>query len=527
MRFLAPASLTVLALALPAPASAMQQPPMTLPGDAGVRAKAVVAGSWIVGGSPGAKTDAIAKGFGAERLIPGAGVYAVPTARARSLAAGLKAAGRLVYAEPDSVATPTAFPSDPLTPQQDWLPRIGVTNLTPPAMTATSPLLGIVEESVDVSHTDLADGGHIKGYSKGAVIDEHGTEVAGVAAAPANGKGIVGVWPGARATVFGADPSCESTTAAIAKAVKGRVSVINMSYEFAADACYTHLVATEAAFGAGVVLVGAAGNERATGNNVPSRPGVDPHVVTVGATIDSSAPAVFSTEGPFVDIAAPGVGVLTTTSTVPNGFAAPSGTSFSTPMVAGAALWLRAARPDLTADQASDVLRDSAVDIFSPGWDARTGFGLLNVERALAQPQRLADPMEPNDDILWVDGSVLSPASPAVVSKRGRSRTPIYARLDQEKDQVDVYRALVRPKSHLVVRVKPLSGDPDLEAWSKKAKTVLAGNRGLLGFSRNSGAKPDRITLRNKTKKPRAIYLVAYVDATKAQRSSNYVLNVR
>jgi hypothetical protein len=195
-------------------------------------------------------------------------------------------------------------------------------------------------------------------------------------------------------------------------------------------------------------------------------------------------------------------------------------------MVAAAALWLRAVRPGLTADQVSDALRDSAVDIAGNGFDQRTGFGLLNVQQALIEPQRLADPLEPNDDISWVDGSNLPPATP-VLGKKSRAHAPLYARLDKQKDQVDVYRATLGPKSRVLARVKPLSGDPDLEVWSNKTKTVLLGNKGLIDSSRNSGMKRERVNVRNRTKKKRIVYLAVYIDAAKAGRSSNYTLNVR
>lgn len=533
-RIALPGALAALALACPGTAAAaLQQPPMILPGEVRLSSKAADPGTWIVGGQPGRRTAAIARSAGAEPLIAEAGVYSVSPDRARALADRLDSRGLLVYAEPDSIGTRAAFPSDPMTPGaagQTWLPLIINTSvLTPPTVTGASPLLGVIEESVNAGHSDLAAGGNISGPSRGAALDVHGTEVAGVAAAPANGIGVVGVWPGARATVFASDPSCESTSRAVIDAVNSGARVLNMSYEFAATACFTHLVATQMAFGAGVVLVSAAGNERdaATGTSIQTRPAIDPHVLTVGATDGATQPASFSTEGAAVDIAAPGVAVLTTTTDPANGFAYPSGTSFSTPMVATAALWLRAVRPGLAPDQVSDVLRDSAVDIAGAGWDPRTGFGLLDVQQALLQPERPADPLEPNDDIQWVNGSALGAVAPPVLGKKGRKLTPINARLDKQKDQVDVYRAQVAPKSRVLAGIKPLSGDPDLEVWSSKTKTVLLGNQGLIDFSRKKGLRRERVTVRNRTKKKRIVFIAVYVDAAKKARSSSYVLNLR
>jgi hypothetical protein len=194
-------------------------------------------------------------------------------------------------------------------------------------------------------------------------------------------------------------------------------------------------------------------------------------------------------------------------------------------MVAAAALWLRAVRPSLTADQVADVMRDSAVDIFTPGWDARTGFGMLNVARALGTPQRSADSYEPNDDVIWVDGSTLAAAQP--VFKKKRNLTPFEARLDKYKDQVDVYRAVVRPKSTLRATLRNSSGNADLEIWSRKAKTVLNGNKGLIDISHKKAAGADTASVKNRTSRKRSLYVVAFIDANTVGRSADYVLRVR
>jgi hypothetical protein len=516
-------------------AAAVPEPPMVLPGDEGARTasksggSSAPAGDWIVGGLPGEKTAAVAAGAGAREVIPSAGVYSVPAARARELAATLEARGLLVYAEPDVEATREAFPTtDPKVPDETWLPFIINTGaLTPPSVGSGSPLLGVMELSVDAGHSDLSSGDQIQGPSFGPLADDHGTGVVGVAVTPSNGIGIVGVWPGGRATVFSSDASCESVSGAVIEAARAGAAVINMSYEFRAEECYTHFVATQAATAAGAVLVAAAGNERLNGNYAV-RPASDPHVLAVAAT-DGVTPAEFSNEGTATDVSAPGVNVLTTTSLFPNAHAYVAGTSYSAPMVAAAALWIRAERPGLTADQIADVIRDSAVDIFSGGWDTRTGFGMLNVQRALAQQERTPDQLEPNDDIAWVDGSIIGPA-PAVYSKSKKKTnlTPLAARLDVFKDQVDVYRARLRPKSRFTAKLRASSGNPDLELWSARAGTVLRGNRGLVDFSRKKGkAGADTVTVRNKGKKRRKVFVVAYIDATSKTRTADYVLKLK
>ena len=71
-----------------------------------------------------------------------------------------------------------------------------------------------------------------------------------------------------------------------------------------------------------------------------------------------------------------------------NSWAPEAGTSFSSPLVAGAAAWVWTVRPELDASQLFEVMRRSAVDIDAPGRDDATGFGLLNVPAASPTQRR-------------------------------------------------------------------------------------------------------------------------------------------
>src|SRR6185437_2839015 len=105
----------------------------------------------------------------------------------------------------------------------------------------------------------------------------------------------------------------------------------------------------------------------------------------------------FSSESQYVDIAAPGVDIPVATA-LDNSYAPESGTSFASPMVAAAAAWLWTVRPTLDASQVAEILRRSARDIGTPGYDVASGYGILDLTAALAAPTPLADPGEPNDD---------------------------------------------------------------------------------------------------------------------------------
>ena len=90
----------------------------------------------------------------------------------------------------------------------------------------------------------------------------------------------------------------------------------------------------EAAYDDGVLLVAAAGNN-GPGNNTVGFPAKYKHVMAVSAVDSSDTIATFSSRGPEIEIAAPGVNVLSTTRG--GGYGNLSGTSMACPHVSGVA----------------------------------------------------------------------------------------------------------------------------------------------------------------------------------------------
>jgi thermitase len=107
-------------------------------------------------------------------------------------------------------------------------------------------------------------------------------------------------------------------------------------------------------------------------------------------TIDSSGSTVTtgSSYGSFVDISAPAQDILMADPTLENGYGKGSGTSFATPLVAGAAALAWSINPNLTPGEVEQMLYSTADDLGAPGWDQYYGWGRLNVgalaEAALA-----------------------------------------------------------------------------------------------------------------------------------------------
>jgi hypothetical protein len=106
--------------------------------------------------------------------------------------------------------------------------------------------------------------------------------------------------------------------------------------------------------------------------------------VSVSAVDAHNTIADFSSTGRAVDIAAPGVELI---STAPGGgYVRESGTSMAAPHVTGVAALVRAARPGLDVEELEAVLRASAVDLGAPGHDITYGDGLVDAAAALAEP---------------------------------------------------------------------------------------------------------------------------------------------
>jgi len=496
---------------------------MVLPGDAEAASARRAPPTWIVAGAPGQETEGLARRFAAQPVMRRAGIFRVRRGLARSFAKALRREGRLAFAEPDALVSREAFPRDPLSDSQ-FVDQVVAPSLTPP-IPNTTPSIAVIDEQVKADHPDLMP--NVRAVDPGPVKDAHGTAVASVAAAPANGVGMVGVFPGAKVLAYAPGDECSRTARAVGRAVRAGVTVINMSYAFEGkDNCFAHYVATQYAYGQGVTLVAAAGNEFQQGNLKERRPAADPHVLTVAAVNPRLRHASFSNAQEDVDLAAPGVSIVTAVPPrldndgTPDGYLLQDGTSFAAPMVSGATAWVAAVRPDLDHTQLFEVMRISARDLGERGFDATFGFGLLRVGAALREAAPAPDPAEPNDNIEWIDGTRFEKPDAPVFSGRSVKRK-VSARVDVTEDPADVYRIVLPARSAVRFSVRPESGDPDLKILSRSAKSVY-GRRGLLARSRRGPGRLDRATIVNDGPR-RTVFASVYVESANAE----YRLGIR
>ena len=130
----------------------------------------------------------------------------------------------------------------------------------------------------------------------------------------------------------------------------------------------------------GVLIVASSGNEGKESENYPSSLN---GVLCVGAIDGEKWKAPFSNSGPNVDLVAPGV--LVAAAAPGGGYVLMSGTSASSPLVAGGAAALWSEHPNWTPAQISEKLLENADDLGAAGADDWYGAGLINLHRLLRQ----------------------------------------------------------------------------------------------------------------------------------------------
>lgn len=241
-------------------------------------------------------------------------------------------------------------------------------------------------------------------YDQGACSVSHGTMVASVAAAASNNSQLIaGLNHNAKLMNLRVLDGYGSTdtslvTAAVRYATTKGATVINLS--LAATDCSVNQsdpvleAALSAAKAAGITVVAAAGNEgRISPGNV-CFPGSSPSVIGVGATDINDNLAVFSNFGPELDVSAPGVNVYVdnapSTYQPFDSYRSVSGTSFSSPYVAGLAALIKTAAPSVSPDDVYRFITQQADKV--PGMQGadRTdqfGYGRINAYRSLRATQ--------------------------------------------------------------------------------------------------------------------------------------------
>lgn len=399
-------------------------------------------------------------------------------------------------------ASAAGSPNDPYLARQWYLGRDHALDTLDAAKQLFTVRVAVIDSGVELSHPELRSRvvAH-RSFVGGTVADTigHGTFVAGeIAAIADNNAGIAGLAPPARLVVAkvvrddGTIPP-KAEARAIRWSVQQGARVINLSLGSTRDPSDPDVDgfspverrAVQYAVRHGALVVAAVGN----GNDAPQKPwpyasypAAFPHVLAVGAYGRSGGVPSFSNrDDRLVDLTAPGMDIFSLfprpltaafTACVEQGYSScgtkeyrhADGTSFAAPQVAAAAALLFGESGALRPDQVSQILKLNATDATaangcaecSPGPDALTGFGRLDVSAALDSlqgPPPPADRFEPNDDagsqaaIVW---------TPLVAT----------ATLDWWDDPNDVYRIHLNRGQRLSVYVRGNSKiDPSIVLW--------------------------------------------------------------
>ena len=293
------------------------------------------------------------------------------------------------YAEKDAMAYKLEVPNDPSFGSQWGLAKIKAQEGWDVTHGSGSVDIAITDTGINSSHPDLA--GKIA-VSVNCTIsssclnqtttdpDGHGTHVAGIASAVTNNSiGVAGLaWEGRLMSVKVLDDSGSGYYSWVANgiiwAADNGAEVINLSLG-GSSSSITLKNAVDYAWNRGVVVVAAAGN---SGRNRASYPAYYSNAIAVTATDVNDKKASFSNYGSWVDVAAPGVSIL---STYNNDYSTLSGTSMSTPFVSGLAALLKGQNPGLSNSEVRNKIESSSDSISGTGnyWT----WGRINVCRAL------------------------------------------------------------------------------------------------------------------------------------------------
>lgn len=335
-----------------------------------------------------------------------------------------------VYVVPESRITLT--PIDPFYTQgKQWnLSNIDLPQAWDITTGSADVIVAVIDTGVTTTNilTDFGSEGVVLGASiiNGITLEDttvsqysydggsHGTAVASLISSNMNSTGLTGIAPGVKilpikvfrdAAYVGELVSAKSTdiAAAIVWATNHGADIINMSIGGPYDSASQSAV--EYAYDHGVILVAASGNDSDNANELfydVAYPAAFPQVIAVGSLTESGTLSNFSNiGGEGLDLSAYGESIYLPWVAY-NNYYYLSGTSFSSPTVTGIVALMKSVYPSLSPEQAKAILLSGVTDVtggaYLPGWDAWTGYGMVNALNALTQANDFATYSDLNTD---------------------------------------------------------------------------------------------------------------------------------
>jgi subtilisin family serine protease len=321
------------------------------------------------------------------------------------------------FVEYNYIAQAVITPNDEKYPSQWHLPAIAAPEGWDINTGSQNVAIAIIDSGITAQHADLY-GKIMPGYNfllnntDTSDVHGHGTAVSGSAAAISNNfTGVSGVaWgnPIMPLVVVNSSGSARYSdiARAITYAVDNGVRVMNISIA-GTSSSWTLQNAADYAWNNDAVIFAAAGNSNSSNQYYPA---ACDNVVAVSATTSRDGKASFSNYGSWIDIAAPGVSILTTNK---SGYSTSSGTSFSSPIAAGLGALVMSANSSLTNAQVVDIIEQNADDLGNTGFDPLFGHGRINVYKSILA----ATGAVPETDITEPSVSITSPVNGDEVSE--------------------------------------------------------------------------------------------------------------
>lgn len=301
----------------------------------------------------------------------------------------LKNHPHIKFAELDHAVVPALIPNDPVYVNEWHLSKIGASTAWDIAQGA-SITIAILDSGIDSSHPDLS-ANILTGwnfYNNNADttdVTSHGTSVAGVAAAMTNNNiGVAGVAGQSKIMPLRiADSNGYGYYSMIAEgliyAADRGVRVANVSYLNVQSSSSVQNAAQYMKNKGGLVVV-SAGNTYNYENFATTNT-----MISVSATDKNDVKTNFSSYGNFVALSAPGDGIYTTH--WGGNYWSVSGTSFSSPIVAGAIAQMMSANSRLSSTEIENLLFSTAIDLGAVGRDSYYGYGRVNAAAAVQAAQ--------------------------------------------------------------------------------------------------------------------------------------------
>lgn len=347
------------------------------------------------------------------------------------------------HAQPNYYYRATALPDDPYFDFQWAHERTNAQEAWDITTGSANVIIAILDTGIDESHPELSNK---LVYPKDYVDFDnnphdgngHGTHVAGIAAGRGNnGVGIAGVSWGTRIMpVRVLDDNGSGYTTSVVQGIRWAyqhgAKVINLSLSGTFKDDFVQQAINEA-YNAGTLVVAAMGNDFFEDNSAHYPAAMD-NVLAVGATSRFDGRAYYSNTGSHIDVSAPGGaiiydfydGIFSTTPTyltysmaqdeIQTNYDYMQGTSMATPYVAGLAALIFSVDPGLSPAQVESIIKTSADDLGSPGFDNEFGYGRVNLQKALEKameniPELFSISNADGDNTYLVDWSDVSGAT--------------------------------------------------------------------------------------------------------------------